>query len=336
MRNQKGVVALITTIIIGILLVIIATSMTTLMIFEQRQATDADQSNRAFYAAQAGVEDGVLKIRDALTTGNPTLGSLQRASCPASGDDNQKDLLASDDKNTNPPSVLGYTCQLITFNKNQLSGTAQLDESIQVDLSGLNFSRLQLNWGHDTSSNLNSPDDSFTAASAWTYPAVVEINVIAYPTAAQFSYTNVTTTTFLLKPQLGGGSGFDITTQATSSPVKILCQSFSAANPYNCRASITGFNTGANNYIVRMRPRYKTTLYQAQFLDSVGNVVNIPDQYATIDVTARAGSTFRRIQAKMPIRSGVPSGLDYVLYSDTNICKDFLAASGGAFTNSSC
>ena len=57
---------------------------------------------------------------------------------------------------------------------------------------------------------------------------------------------------------------------------------------------------------------------------SAGNfIVPVSDGTATIDVTAKTGQTYRRVVSKLPL-SGVAAGeLNYVMYSDTNICKDF-------------
>ena len=54
-----------------------------------------------------------------------------------------------------------------------------------------------------------------------------------------------------------------------------------------------------------------------------GTIVKVPDGTATIDVTARAGQTYRRVISKLPINGGASNGLNYVMYSDTNICKGF-------------
>jgi hypothetical protein len=54
-----------------------------------------------------------------------------------------------------------------------------------------------------------------------------------------------------------------------------------------------------------------------------GSTVAVNDGTATIDVTAYAGATYRRVIAKLPSLKGAAGGLNYVMYSDTNICKDF-------------
>jgi hypothetical protein len=59
------------------------------------------------------------------------------------------------------------------------------------------------------------------------------------------------------------------------------------------------------------------------FIDAAGNVVPVPDGTATIDVTAKAGQTYRRVISKLPLSRGAEAGLNYVIYSDTNVCKNF-------------
>jgi hypothetical protein len=75
-----------------------------------------------------------------------------------------------------------------------------------------------------------------------------------------------------------------------------------------------------------LKTRYNSARYRVSVLGD-GNVpLAIPGAMYTIDVTARAGETFRRIQTSFPIGETSPTslpGLDYVLYSDTDICKSF-------------
>ena len=63
LNNQQGVVSFFTVIFITLLLLILTTAYIRLMVNEQRQATDNDLSSRAFYAAESGVNDAILKIK---------------------------------------------------------------------------------------------------------------------------------------------------------------------------------------------------------------------------------------------------------------------------------
>jgi hypothetical protein len=68
--------------------------------------------------------------------------------------------------------------------------------------------------------------------------------------------------------------------------------------------------------------------YKLQFINSSGTVMSVPSSNTTIDVTARSGPVYRRVVAKVP-NNTVPAGLNYVIFSDTNICKAFIVPSSG-------
>jgi hypothetical protein len=81
-----------------------------------------------------------------------------------------------------------------------------------------------------------------------------------------------------------------------------------------------------SNYIFRLRSRYTASAYRVTFKtgsNGGGAVVTVPDGTATIDVTARAGQTYRRVISKLPLNPSASAGLNYVMYSDTDICKNF-------------
>ncbi|HSH31747.1 MAG TPA: hypothetical protein VK963_03735 [Candidatus Saccharimonadales bacterium] len=303
--SERGLVSLLTTVIISILLLIIVTGMVGLMIGEQRQAIDADQSTRAYYAAEAGVEDALLKIKRDLNNGGPITFP---AGCQNSGVD-----LGS--------ANLVYTCQRVTTTTNNLSGRRGIEEPIQLDLAGApNFNRIQLDWNlaDQDSTNFATPG-GFPQGRPWPHPAVMELTVVSYPNG-NFSAAAIELDTLVIKPTTGAAA-----TKNYRSPGALVTTGCSTAvtpaDPYNCRISIVGFDS-SRQYVLRLRPRYNGASYRLRVLQG-GSLVTVPDQSATIDVTARAGDVFRRVVTKVPIRSGVAGGLDYVLFSDTDICKDF-------------
>lgn len=93
---------------------------------------------------------------------------------------------------------------------------------------------------------------------------------------------------------------------------------------YNCYALIS--NLTANNFMFRLRSRYVKTAYKMVFRSGAGGGgvdVPVPDGTATIDVTANSGLTYRRVISKLPLNKSAAAGLNYVIYSDSNICKNF-------------
>jgi hypothetical protein len=75
---------------------------------------------------------------------------------------------------------------------------------------------------------------------------------------------------------------------------------------------------------LRIRPRYRSASYRIQFFAGDGvTPVYMPDGNATIDVTARSGNYFRRVQAKKQLVPSIYDGVfDNALFSGGDICKN--------------
>lgn len=311
-------VSLITTIVISILLMIITTSMVALMIGEQRQATDANQSIRAFYAAEAGVEDALLKLSQ-----NPTL---------------TQDCAATEQA-VDAPNLLYVTCQKIYSTSNRLTGELGIDEVLQLEVDK-SFQSMSLSWEMSDPVGPTGPyynPSNFEIMNPgqirWNHPAVMELTDVEYNTQIDPSQPNcgnniaaICMQTIVVSPG-GDGQGnrrrYNIQ-QKGANPNRGSCNE--ANGTYKCTVLIRNFdNNGGGGHVIRLKSRYAGTNYQLQFFpDPNGNGAPrpMPDQNATVEVTARAGDIYRRVVAKVPIRSGVASGVDYVLYSDTDITKN--------------
>src|SRR5207253_7727535 len=62
-QKEQGIVSLVTAIIVALFIMVITTSAVVLMVGELRQAIDSENSIRAYYAAESGAEDALLKIK---------------------------------------------------------------------------------------------------------------------------------------------------------------------------------------------------------------------------------------------------------------------------------
>jgi Tfp pilus assembly protein PilX len=306
---ESGMVAMITTIIVSILLVIIVTSMTSLMIGELRQASDGDQSIRAYYAAEAGVEDALLKIKKDIAAGIALSGG---GACVSSG------------------AALGsveYTCQRIIYDTNTVEGRLAKEQSLQIDLSTAAPSpvvqSVKVSWNQDgiDAPVPFTPIANFPEGNNWgNRPAVMELSLASYPDNPNFSLGQIDYQTTVLKPS-NAGAGMSFSNISNSGPISVNC---APARPYTCQAVVSGLSP-TRRYVLRLRPRYAGTRYQVQAFtcpNAACGPSTVADQFATVDVTARAGDVFRRVVVKMPVRAGAYN-VDYVLWSDTDICKNF-------------
>jgi hypothetical protein len=335
-RQERGAVAMLTTIIVGILLAIVTTGLITLMISELRQSNDSEQSVRAYYAAQSGVEDGISKVIAAL--GSSKVDQL----CGSAASRNTN-------LDTANPGVVGWTCQQITYSGSPRGSLPTPDKAVQIDVSNANFGSMVLEWdvtppppGGYPANFFNAPVGNFpTQAAGWPYAAPIEVNIIRYPTAAFDADTAgaIGLYTGLVVPRVAGSTPiYNYASLKGSNPLTSACNP--AAGSYHCRVVFDQFNNGGgnNSFIVRLRTRYVGSDYRLTFTagnNGNGAVVSVPDGTATIDITAKAGDAFRRVVYKVPYRSGAAGGLDYVIYADGDVCKNF-AVVAGAVTGTGC
>lgn len=342
-KNQQGIVALLSVILVSILLMVIALSTTILMNGELKQAADYDNGVKAYYAVEAGIEDALLKIKTTPGTDQPT--------CTDSG--TSLDLAGA----------VKYTCQLITRNTNTVSQSLNPEEAVQVDTGGKIFQTVVLRWNSlggslEAGQTGNCPPNinDWSTGAAWKntnkWPGPLELTTINYAGTVDAA-SSPAPYTLVLRPNSVGIQGTPKAFNDTASPpVDVKCISGiydnvtkSTAGGYQYVLIISGFSgSSTNNYILRLRPRYVGTDFRMEFYncasplqpapsgvttgwnfppDSTCPRVQVADQTITIDVTAKAGSIFRRGIVKVPITAGVARGLDFSLFSQTDICKNF-------------
>lgn len=335
-RHESGFVSLLTAILISLLLLTVTLSMVVLEVIQMRKAADAEQSLRAFYTAEAGVEDAVNKVLKGTV-------SADQNCTDASGNP----ISGSSQPNYDAAGAAGWTCQQIALSGAPAGKLDQPDMSKTVDPgSAPAYSSVLIEWdqsvGLSDSAPAVMPTQGDYAVSPFMPP--LELTVIRYPDAlvrtADFctgsqtpnnSACRVLLQNALLVP--GGvaapgsfaySGGFNI----GAGPIRGNCLANRTTNPYyaattyRCYKLLTGF-VPADNYLFRLKSKYAASAYRMTFFDGLGNAVAVPDGTATIDVTAKAGHTYRRTITKVPINGGAAAGLDYVIFSDNGICKSF-------------
>ncbi len=325
MRSNEGFVSLFTTIMISLLLIVITTSLVTLEVLQLRKAADSEQSLRAYYVAEAGVEDAVSKVLQ-----NPT---------------NRTDQNCQANPGFDTAGAAHWTCQRISYSGKPVGELTRRDAAKTVDPGHVNqaYQSVIIEWnqseatsGYTYLSNLPS-EGEYTLRNYAAPP--MEVTVIKYPTggfAASEVGMRVTIGNALMVPR-GNVSGLvDAETLPGNGQWNANCGLMGrpyapggtqGLGGYNCYAIITGLDsTNTFDYMFRLKSRYSGTSYRMTFKsgpNGQGTVVDVPDGTATIDVTAKAGASHRRVMTKLPLGKGAAAGLDYVIYSDTDICKNF-------------
>jgi len=371
--GQQGFVSLFTTIMLSLLLLVITMSMVTLEALQLRKSEDAEQTLRAYYTAEAGVEDAVGKV---LSVGK-----------------NAAQNTCSSDTNYDIPGAAGWTCQLISFTG---SPTGQLnvpDQAQTIDPydptgGGQPYKSVIVEFNQDSSGSACYYDYTCRTAPWGSYPggnppgfpstvmfaanpkaAPVELSIVQYPhngfsanevctqyvtgsaNTWQPAGCNVKLQNAVVAPAGAGGAATINYSDALSySPVN--SQPFGArcsktvpwnlpggwgggsdrSNAYHCAVLLENLPTGCGggggtcDYLFRIRSRYGPSSYKFVFMnqaDGGGSAVQVPTGSALIDVTAKAGQTYRRVISRLPLGGEAAAGLNYVMYSDTDVCKNF-------------
>ncbi|MBI3983799.1 hypothetical protein HY346_00705 [Candidatus Microgenomates bacterium] len=334
---QRGVVALITSIVVGLLLTVITTGAVAVMGAELRQSTDFDQSVKAYFAAEAGVEEALAKVRrDYAATGTipTTTGCTPYVGTPTDLDGTANNEAA-------------VTCQSVSLATNNLTGSLGAESTARIDLSGIgsNFNKLRLQWHQkgvdpagwlDTDLPTNFPSGQVWQSNNW--PAVMEVTVVAYPSSGTFISGSIRAKTHVLQPYSNGANSQNININISGVPSgPTLADCISPSDPslpqgdYSCSIDLTGFNQGStDNYVILLHARYAGANYKVEALNGSNGVLAMPASQLVIDVTGRAGSdVFRRVRLVAPITDEIPAGFgNFVLLADDAICK-VLEVSGG-------
>jgi hypothetical protein len=120
-RRQQGSAALITTIAVSAILVVLFVGITTIATREIKQSINADNSNRALYAAEAGVEDAVRLLADDPSVREEECNELNTGAEVKVGEGSGADS--------------AWTCRTITTVAADLTGRLEADESLNLNLA---------------------------------------------------------------------------------------------------------------------------------------------------------------------------------------------------------
>lgn len=308
-KKPTGAASILVTIILSIIVVGMIAGITLLSNQENRQASNTDQSNRALNTAQSRVQT----LADQLKT-DPT---LNQTTCQ------QEDLSSSTGQDA------AITCATVTTVAGEQTGQVNTDKTIQVDLGHTEdnnpsdiISQIKLDWGlkgadSDWSALPSAPSPYFPVSADYgARPATLELTFVWYGTKGSPNQ-------FQSGDFIGGSLPMKT---IVISPDAAHCNS--ASTGYQCSlsdtlANLTGVTGVENkNVIMRITARYADTRYSLSFLNSSGNSVDTHLSQAIIDVTARSGQTYRRIQATKPIDYTTFDFAANVLYSGKDICKN--------------
>ncbi len=341
-KNQRGVASILVVAIVILLLTIISIGFARIMSRSTNTSLNGQLGSSASYAVQSALNDTVTYLKShpatptASTCNSSTLQTIYTGG-NLSGNGNTQ-----------------YTCILINPKPGDLvyQNLPALGSQVIKMTTDNTVDSAMFSWqAHDTSkSSLPAAGASSlldeTTWSSSNYAPMLRLTLYPVPSSGSLAGTQSGSRTYFLYPNSGSaGTIGSISYSATAdgSLVKVNClaktlpSSFSGTDVYTCNAIISGLSSviGAGGYFyVRLTPIYVDTDLKIKAVDSTGATVHFINVQAIVDVTAKANSAAKRLQARVdtgtenisPTDNAIPEN---TLRSAEALCKRLNITSTG-------
>ncbi len=192
-RSPLGAASLLVTIMVGLLLIAIIASLSVISNRESRQASDVDLSNKAFSAAETGVQQAAAQLN-----ANP---NYHQEACNASA---AAPTVAQPETSLDANTAI--TCSIVSSQTNNFATQLARDKTVQINLSGLSVGGMLVQWNDKTNDSTVPTPADFTStcqippnfaqlnpsangypqnytncgtqANGWPFPAMLEMHFI--------------------------------------------------------------------------------------------------------------------------------------------------------------
>jgi hypothetical protein len=328
-RSERGMVSIMTVMVLMIVISLIVLGFAQMSRRNQRESLDRQLSTQAFYAAESGVNDVRQLIQNAVNAGTEV---PDKAGCTDTG---AGAFYASLNPDLDASKGVRYSCMLVDPSPTKLRysnvGTTSLIVPM-VSANGENFSQIRLDWqskiaGSPVSGCPNSTDGVFSPTSTWSANCgygVLRFDLV--PTSGNqdaASLRDGAMTVFAVPYRTAGSNSVAYAASAsnTNNVFGVACTTD------GCNLSVTGLNQ--DSYHLRITSLYRDVAMQISATNGSGTALEIEGAQAVIDVTGKASDVLRRIQVNVPLRSTSQNQLsDFAIQSTDAICKRFAVMDG--------
>lgn len=367
--SQRGASAILIVIFATILLSLISVSFIGLMLNESSRSTDDEQSQGAYDAALAGIEDGKRVLLECLqgsgtskTNACNAINGSPSACIPFSeggvvDPSGQPEVAVSSFSSGSDDLNLAYTCVVVEPSTPDYLGVLNDNDSSAViplrSVSG--FSYVEIYWFDRNDADV--PDVPSTAAAelptlggSWSAerPPLLRVQMMQYESGdlsgADFDSDAYSHTLYLYPSQIGTTSldfGVDSRRSGTSTPRLVVCSNASyPVSGYSCYARLTMPNIAGSladrRAYLRLTSLYNGANYRIVLRNSTDDVVNFDNVQPSIDSTGRANDLFRRIETRVGVVSDIPYPRATVDIN-SSFCKTFsVGATAGDYDAGAC
>lgn len=313
--DQRGVLSVITVLLIILLLSVIVLSLTQISVREQRQALDRQLSTQAYYAAESGVNNAIKAISGGYTASKTTCGS-----------DSNNASLNDSALTLNGTGTVSVSCLLINQAPKSIvyDTVEQQKAKVLVIESTSTISSIELFW--------EAKDGIKSTVGQSTNPGTSNYSMLRASLTPIISGDNLRESmrsnarTFFIRPTNTGGS---VSFSGSNSSVQNgTCGSVIK----DCAFTISGLVT--NKYLLRLSSVYKPASVVVKIKGSGGGDLAFKNAQAVIDSTGvvsggKANDVVRRVQVRYALKNNYEDTLNFAVSSEKDICKQLLVGTTG-------
>ena len=325
-NSEDGFASIVIALILIIVLALLTVGFAQLARREQATSLNKQLAIQANYAAESGINDAIIDIKNSVYTAAKGNTSFNRCMTPPAGS-------ATSNNTIDSGTQVLYTCLLIDLSPNnlQFNITAYGDKYTTFQTSSA-LRQMTFAWGSTNTSSATFPTSAqlgqFTPHSNWgNFPPVLQVTLTPY-SAGNFSRSNLINNSFTtyLYPSSSGTSSINYSAGNIGSSINGPIISGQCSNvgyqqsgsTYPCQATIN--NLSGSNYSLQLISYYKDANVDIVGQDNIGNSVNFIKAQAKIDVTGEAKSVLKRLEVRYPYTQDNNNLPPFALNID-NLCK---------------
>lgn len=346
--DQKGAVSIISVVIFATIITVLITAYLRSAVSQQAEATNYDFSTRAFYTAESGIQD-TLRIMKSDQSRQATKDTCSPFTENSSG------MIGPAEFNLN------YTCQLVSFNPTEISGSVVPNKEsavIELQPSSLVVSpNIEIRWSQQYNPDATVPGDIlypqsydvpiFRPINKWyrggddqrPVHALLRVAVIRHPRNTTYTRDQISQQVVFFNPTDAAKkqSPADLTINGATvgrqqeqlfNNAECYPSNSTPADKnmksYSCRQTIniSDYDFSSQRIYLKISSLYRPTSFSAELI-SGGSTVSLLNTQAEIDITARAGGdVYRRVKQKVPLGGyQISRGVDAALVAGEGICK---------------
>lgn len=316
-NDQKGMVAIVTTMILMIVISLIIVGFSQVARRNQRQALDAQLSSQAFYAAESGINLAKKAIKD-----DPTL-TYAKSSCGTDSTITNYQVDGTDN--------VAITCLLVSPVNNLVFDNIGATSKVSlIQPQAGSIDTIYINWESTSSGDITGCTAAGSplpqAGANWNCnQPLLRVDMVPLPNSLDLNTLRDSQYTAFLYPTISGTSNTTWAASAGASNrgniVKTTCNNSPSGDQVRkCMIQINSIPS-TNRFGIRMMSLYGDAKVEIHAKGG-GIQPNLAGAQVLVDSTAKANDVLKRVQARVSTlnSSVVP---DFAIASN-DLCKRYL------------